>query len=275
MIEFPEGLVLSRQLNETVLNKKINKVLPPTKLHKFCWFNGDPADYDKQISGQKIIKVEPYGIYVNIFFQNGLILSINDGVNLRFYSSSDIPKDYQLLMEFVDSTFLVFTVAMYGGIVLHDDKYDNSYYLKSMLAESPLSPSFRGTYYELLENSSHLLSVKAFLTTEQRFPGIGNGVLQDILFVAGIHPKRKINTLDKNEQECLLNCITSVLKEMVDKGGRDTEKDLFGVNGSYITKMSKNSINDGCPKCHNSITKEAYLGGSVYYCSSCQKITKK
>lgn len=37
--------------------------------------------------------------------------------------------------------------------------------------------------------------MKAFLAAEQRFPGIGNGVLQDILLESGIHPKRKISTL--------------------------------------------------------------------------------
>lgn|GEM_PF-2077218 len=30
---------------------------------------------------------------------------------------------------------------------------------------------------------------KAFLATEQRIPGLGNGVLQDILWTARIHPK--------------------------------------------------------------------------------------
>ena len=37
---------------------------------------------------------------------------------------------------------------------------------------------------------SQNLSVKALLATEQRIPGLGNGVLQDILHKTGVHPRR-------------------------------------------------------------------------------------
>lgn len=41
-----------------------------------------------------------------------------------------LPKTYQLVMLFSDDDALVFTVAMYGGIALHQDDYTNEYYLK-------------------------------------------------------------------------------------------------------------------------------------------------
>jgi len=45
-------------------------------------------------------------------------------------------------------------------------------------------------------------SIKFLLATEQRIPGLGNGVLQDILFKAKIHPKRKVADLsEKNKCE--------------------------------------------------------------------------
>lgn len=121
--------------------------------------------------------------------------------------------------------------------------------------------------------SKPTLSVKAFLATEQRIPGLGNGVLQDILFQAGLHPKRKLTTLSETEKRRLMSSMVMVLKEMTKLGGRDTEKDLFGNNGGYITKMSKNTIKKGCPICGGVTTKEAYLGGSVYYCPVCQPIS--
>lgn len=51
------------------------------------------------------------------------------------------------------------------------------------------------------------LSVKAVLATEQRIPGLGNGVLQDILFNAKINPKRKIGSLADFEKSSLLQAI--------------------------------------------------------------------
>ncbi|MDF2870055.1 MAG: Formamidopyrimidine-DNA glycolase, binding, partial [Anaerocolumna sp.] len=54
-------------------------------------------------------------------------------------------------------------------------------------------------------------------------------------------------------------------------GGRDTEKDLYGNPGGYITYMSKNTYGEPCTKCGYQIRKENFLGGTVYYCEHCQK----
>jgi formamidopyrimidine-DNA glycosylase len=42
--------------------------------------------------------------------------------------------------------------------------------------------------------------------------------------------------------------------------------------GRYKTLLSKNTAGKPCPVCGTAIVKEAYLGGSIYYCSGCQKI---
>lgn len=66
--------------------------------------------------------------------------------------------------------------------------------------------------------------------------------------------------------------LKTTLKEMAEFGGRDTERDLFGACGGYQTQMSKNTAGKPCPRCGETIAKEAYMGGSVYYCPNCQKI---
>lgn len=272
MLELPEALHLAAQLTAAVVGKTVRRVLPPTKLHRFCWFNGDPAAYDTALAGHTVVSAEGFGIFAELGFENGLRLCINDGVNVRLTSGADAPKAYQLLIEFQDGAALAFTVAMYGGIYLHDGSYDNEYYLKSRGALSPFSPAFAAYYKETLAKCKPNISAKAFLATEQRFPGLGNGVLQDILFVAQVHPKRKLSALDETQTEALLESIPSVLRRMTDLGGRDTERGLFGEPGGYRTLMSKNTLAAGCPICGGPITKETYLGGSVYYCASCQPL---
>ena len=61
-----------------------------------------------------------------------------------------------------------------------------------------------------------------------------------------------------------------LLNKIVELGGRDTEKDLFGNKGRYITKMSQLGIDEGCPECGSKIIKESYMGGSIYTCPKCQ-----
>ena len=139
---------------------------------------------------------------------------------------------------------------------------------------SPLSDAFDWILFLELVSKNEAKSAKAFLATEQRIPGLGNGVLQDILFNARVNPKTKVGLLSGQELKTLFQSVKTTLQQMADQGGRDTETDLFGNPGGYHTLMSKNGLGKPCPGCGGSIVKAAYMGGSVYYCPSCQKERK-
>lgn len=273
MIELPEAVTLTRQITAELAGKTVRSVYPPTKQHKFTWFSGDPSGYQEQLADRIVIAGEGFGSHAEIVFNNGLRLDFSDGASPRLYESrAASPGDYQLLIEFSDGYILAVTVAMYGGIVLHGEGYNNPYYLASKSSVSPLTGEFTERYRSVFSRSKPSLSAKAFLATEQRFPGIGNGVLQDILLNAHVHPKRKIGSLSGAEQEHLLSAIVGTLTEMTARGGRDTEKDLYGKAGGYRTMLSKNTLATGCPLCGGPIVKEAYLGGAVYFCPACQPL---
>lgn len=84
------------------------------------------------------------------------------------------------------------------------------------------------------------------------------------------NPYREVATLAADETTRLYKTLRGLLQQMVDGGGRDTEKDLFGHSGRYVARMSKLHIDGGCPECGSSIRKEAYMGGSIYFCPTCQ-----
>lgn len=271
MIELPEALTLARQLGERVCGKTVARVYPPTKAHRFCWYAGDPAAYDPALCGSKAISAEGFGIFVELSFDNGLRLCFSDGVNARLLRLADAPRSHQLLIAFEDGDALAFTVRMYGSIVLHDGQFDNEYYRRSRQALSPLAPGFAAHCRALLAAEKPALSIKAALATGQRIPGLGNGVLQDILLAAGLHPRRTLSSLSGAERERLVGCISSVLAEMAARGGRDTERDLLGAPGGYRTRMSRSALATGCPACGGPVTRETFLGGTVYYCPRCQR----
>jgi formamidopyrimidine-DNA glycosylase len=162
---------------------------------------------------------------------------------------------------------------MYGGMwVFEEGKFDNEYYDVAKEKPSPITDEFTKDYFlSLIEDGAmQKKSIKAFLATEQRIPGLGNGVLQDILYNAKIFPKRKVETLSDDEKGNLYLAIKSTLSEMIKKGGRDTEKDLYGNQGGYKTKVSKLTVGKPCPFCGEIIEKKSYMGGSIYYCIGCQ-----
>ena len=161
---------------------------------------------------------------------------------------------------------------MYGTVLaFRKGTYDNKYYLIAKEKPNPLSDDFDKTYFHSLYTEAlGKLSAKAFLATGQRIPGLGNGVLQDILFYAGIHPRRKMKSITEKEYTGLFSSIKDTLAEMTRLGGRDTEKDLFGKAGGYRTILSKNTVGKPCPVCGAVIKKTSYLGGAIYWCLDCQ-----
>jgi formamidopyrimidine-DNA glycosylase len=161
---------------------------------------------------------------------------------------------------------------MYGGVsAFPEGTNDNKYYQVAKEKPSPLTDGFDEAWFNsLFDENTAGLSLKALLATEQRIPGLGNGALQDILFNARMHPKKKVGSLSADNRRVLFESIRSTLSEMVAGGGRDTENDLFGRPGGYQTRLSRNTSGQPCPACGKSIWKEAYMGGSVYYCLACQ-----
>jgi formamidopyrimidine-DNA glycosylase len=274
MIELPEAVNLAKQLTETIKGKKIKEVIAGYSPHKFAWYHGDPVDYNAQLRGKIIGTTISYGGLVEIAVGDSKIL-FGDGVALRFHNKDEKrPAKHQLLVEFEDSSAISASVQMYGGMwCFKEGEFDNPYYDVAREKPSPLSDGFDQTYFNgiIRDPGVQTLTAKAFLATEQRIPGLGNGVLQDILYNAGIHSKRKVETLKDEERESLFNSVKSTLKEMAEQGGRDTEKDLFGEPGGYRTKLSKNTVGMPCTRCGKIIIKQAYMGGSIYFCSGCQK----
>jgi formamidopyrimidine-DNA glycosylase len=274
MLEYPEALVLSQQLLNTLQSGKITRVTAAQTPHKLTWYNGDPQKYAEMLCGRSLDGACNHNALVQL--QAGpASLVFSDGVNLRFHKKEAArPPKHQLLLEFSDGSALSAVVQMYGGIVCFmNGVYDNKYYRAALEKPSVLSKEFSLQYFLDLAGTPEAakLSLKALLATEQRVPGLGNGVLQDILFKAGLQPRKKVNTLNDKDKQILYQSIVGTLRAMAESGGRDTEKDLFGQPGRYVTVMSSKSAGKPCPACGSAIKKEAYLGGSVYYCEKCQK----
>ena len=274
MIELPEARTLARDLRKEILGKTVVLIGGNFTDHKFTFYLGDPETYSFLLTGKKVTGINDRNFYVEIEIEDYLLL-MRDGANIRYYASGEIrPVKSKLLVEFDDGSCINVTVAMYAfiGLQKKDGAIDNMYYALELAGVGALDREFSFEFFlSLLNETTRKLSTKAFLATEQRILGIGNGVVQDILFNAGLHPKRKMNTLDNAELKTLYDSVISTLSEMLEQGGRDTEKTIYGTEGGYRTILSSKTYKHGCPKCGAEIIKEQYLGGSIYYCPACQK----
>lgn len=274
MLEFPEASAITAQLNETISGKRIINVVAAQHSHKLAWYYGDPQNYHELLCNKVIKRTESHGGLVEIMAGDACIL-LGDGINLRYFVDGEkLPAKHQLFIEFEDFSSIVASVQMYGSLLAYPfGKNDNPYYLIAKEKTNPLSENFDEVYFnDIISGSEKGLSLKAFLATKQRIPGFGNGVLQDVLFNAKMHPKKKLDTLNDLDIHTLFNSIKTTLAEMTFGGGRDTERDLFGCYGGYKTILCKSTINKPCSICGDTLKKESYMGGNIYFCPTCQKL---
>ncbi len=271
MMELPEFHVVGKQIDETLTGKQIRRVVANYSPRKWAWFNGDPASYNDRLAGKTIKGSEGLDSHIDIFADNSC-LSFTPP--LRYHEDGEVPKKHQLLLEFEDGTTASSAIEMWGSYHLYDDAGDRP--IDELIGAdhkpSPLTKGFTESYFRsLIDEEAMKTSVKGLLATKQRIPGVGNGVIQDIMWTARLHPRQAVSELSSQEIANLFKALKEVLMEMTNRGGRDTEKDLFGNYGGYETILSKNTLGDPCPECGKPIEREAYLGGSIYFCRSCQK----
>lgn len=278
MIEAPEALHLCEQLNNTIMGKRITSVFTQFTPHKFAWFSGSPEEYSEWLTGKTIDQARSQGGMVEMTIGDK-VLVLTDGVNLRYYETgAKLPVKHQLLIGFEDESCLIASVRMYGGLMCYykedTEGKHSDYYRTAKNKPQVMSDEFSKEYFLGLINaeSAQKKSAKAFLATEQTIPGLGNGVLQDILYHTRIHPKKKIALLTDKEKDNLFYQIKETMNDIHRQGGRNTETDLFGVNGNYVASLSKDTAGEACPRCGETIVKENYLGGSIYYCRGCQTL---
>ncbi|RPI33994.1 MAG: endonuclease VIII [Chloroflexota bacterium] len=271
MIELPEATVLAAQINQTLKGKQVRHAIANASPHAFAWYTGDPATYSQQLAGAVIGEAAAYGNHIEIQAGDRLLVI---STPVKYHSVDEKrPQKHQLLLDFEDGTAVSCTVQMWGVMLCLREGQDTGLpdYQIAKQKPSPLSDDFDRAYFDrLMGENTATLSAKEFLATKQRIPGLGNGVLQDILWMARIHPKWKLASLQADEVGQMYRAVKTVLRKMTECGGRDTERDLFGRPGGYKTVLSKKTLGSPCPTCGTIIKKEAYLGGQIYYCEGCQ-----
>lgn len=275
MIEIPEAVTLSRQMTDCFSGKAVDRIVAGGSPHKFACYYGDREAYSTIAAGRTFDGAAAVGGMVEGAVDDVRLL-FSEGVRLRRLGPGEpLPAKRQLEVGFSDGSALIASVQMYGGLgVFLEGENQNPYYLVAREKPSPLDRGFDEVYFDRLFANPEVvkLSAKAFLATEQRIPGLGNGVLQDILYRARIHPRRKIKTLRDPDRVHVFRALKETLREMTDLGGRDTESDLYGNPGRFATVMSRSNVGKPCPSCGDTIVKAAYMGGSVYFCPGCQPI---
>ena len=116
-------------------------------------------------------------------------------------------------------------------------------------------------------------SVKGLLLDQSVVAGLGNIYVDEVLFVAGVNPTRKANTLTDEETEKIHTATRDILHRAIEARGTtfDSYHDAFGETGNFQHQLQIfTHAGEPCPRCGTTIEKSRVAGRGTYTCPACQ-----
>lgn len=278
-VELPETQILAEQMMDTILEKKVKSIniQDSAKLQKIGFMNKKLKDYDR-LAGCKVKSITFRGNVIRIQMNKkmNIVLCPDYGAMILFHNNEEsLPKKYHFKAEFSDGTFL--TIRQTGmGLVYSatDQEVKDLYVIKRDFSETP-SPV--GEHDFTFDRFSELIDAKgqnikaAIVGKTAIVVGLSNAAFQEIIYKAGIHPKRNTSTLTNDEKHELYDSMKQILNSRICSGGKDKWINLYGEPGRHTPVMGPNMKDKNCPACGATIEKIAHGGGQVYYCPRCQR----
>lgn len=273
-IESPEAFILGVQMEKELVGKQIVSWL----LEGLEKMVTQPAEDFERLVGRKILSVASRGngIRVQLDHKMNVFLAPEyGGIILYHADKSTIPKKAPFMLRFSDDTYFTVRLKGWGHISSVENAELADVYVYARDFSDVPSPLDEGFSLERFSQGLQQVSVNvktALVGKEAVIVGIQNSAFQDIIYRAGIHPKRKVSDLDADERHALFDATIALVHERIELGGKEDFVDLYGVQGRYVPRMGP-SMRDGmCPTCGTPIERLAHGGGHVYLCPRCQPI---
>jgi formamidopyrimidine-DNA glycosylase len=116
--------------------------------------------------------------------------------------------------------------------------------------------------------------IKSALLNQKLLSGVGNIYADEALFRAGIRPRRRAASLNRDELRRLHKAVQEVLKEAIAAGGSSISDyvDADGEEGFFqLQHRVYGREGEPCLVCRTPVKRVVIGGRSSHYCSHCQK----
>ena len=268
MPELPEIASRAREMQKELTGKTIKKieVLQPKCL------NISARKFKSALTGAKLKGTTYHGKWLFTETTKGyFLINMGMGGEMLLVDSKDMPEKWRIAFHFKDKTTLAINFWWFGYTHYAADGKLEKHTMSAKLGPNAIDvtlPQFR----EMLGKRKG--AIKSFLLNQERIAGIGNAYVHDILFLAGLHPLRTIDTMSDEEVEALWNGIQKGLKPALRKRGAFYERDLYGKRGGFKMKDIIVGYREGkpCPGCSDTIVKMKTGSTSSFICPKCQPL---
>jgi len=266
MPEVPEIASRARELNAALPGKRISgvEILQPKCL------NVPVEVFSAGLSGAVVESAGYHGKWIQVHTNQGwLMINMGMGGDILLVTLATLPAKHTIVIQFSDNTYLSLRFWWFGHVHYVPEESLASHAPTAKLGPNVLDLS--------LEDFRHLTagqrtSVKTFLLDQSRLAGIGNAYAHDILFLARIHPLRKMDSLSPLEIDALFQGIQNGLRPSLALNGAFYEKNIYGQPGGFALDQILIGYreNSPCPECGTPIIKIKTGSTSSFICPTHQ-----
>ncbi len=260
--------------------------------------------FKKEVVGEKFLNAERRGKNILIHLTHGKTILIHMRMTGHLlygtYSKSKVKNQngkigYKEVWKSEDeklkdpfNQFIHFTISLSNGktlafsdmrkfakVTLFETSTRDSHIDLKNLGPEPLSHFTPAHLATQLSKKPRGL-IKSVLMDQTVVAGVGNIYSDEILWMSGIHPERRVDTLTATEIKKIFNSMIEVLKSGIELGGDSMSdyRNIYGERGGFQNShKAYRRTKQACLKkgCSGAIERKIIGGRSAHFCNTHQK----
>ncbi len=246
-----------------------------------------PERMAERLTGKRITQLRRRSKYILADLDSGETLLIHLGMSGRmlisghtvgdFHHSHPAPAkhDHVVFHMEKDARVTFNDARRFGAMDLMRTDQQDGHWLIRDLGPEPLGNRFDEEYLTARLKGRNT-PIKSALLDQRIVAGLGNIYVCEVLFRAGIHPKRKAGQLSAKRVASLVPIIRDVLAEAIDAGGSSL-RDYRQTDGElgYFQHVFQVYDREGqtclTSRCDKKIQRIVQSGRSSFFCTQCQR----
>jgi len=264
MPELPDVEVFRRYMDATALHQTVAEVVTADAR---VVQGATPADLATFLRGRRFERTERHGKHLFAAVDGDGWLELHFGMTgfLRYYQGADAaPAHGHVRFRFDNGYELAFVDRRKLGHVA--PVADLAAYLAELeLGVDALDPGLDAAAFRELANGRRG-QVKCWLMDQATLAGLGNVYSDEVLFHAGIHPRRRLEDLEGADLDRLHGRMAGVLEAAVQAKVRPE-----AMPAGFLLPL-REVEGARCPRCGTSLERVKACGRTALVCPACQPL---
>jgi formamidopyrimidine-DNA glycosylase len=270
MPELPEVETIRRGLAPALVGRRIEHVL----VREVRLRTPVAPDFARNLTGRRLEGLDRHGKFLLGRLDDGAVWLLHLGMSGQLTLSDGTPAARlhdHVLIRFEGDRLLAYNdPRRFGRIALVRPEAvatEAGVGIDALAVDLDAATLFRLT-------RGRRTSLKALLMDQRRIAGLGNIYVSELLFQAGVRPRRAAGRVSRADCDRIVAAMRAVLAEAIACGGSSISdyRDGFGSFGCFQSRHQVyDRVGEACHRCQTPIRGMVVVGRSTFFCPHCQR----